>query len=197
MSEESKGFWDPKKHQGPTSNQQIIVAVVTFIVFFVGLVLGEVIATKGSDAAFGTKGSKVGLETFYGLMIGLAVIFTGVYFGYAFHEYRSHRDPTLPYQVTFWITMVTYVLLLITCSLAIWMANVVSWGSSHEENGYKISLIVILVLGIVLPAFWLIFHNRDTICANIQKWDATQKTKQASQTTDAQVARMYETEKLE
>jgi hypothetical protein len=48
------------------------------------------------------------------------------------------------------------------------MANASTWTNHNEANGIKIALIVLLVLSLVLPAFWIVFQNRAKICTIVQ-----------------------------
>jgi hypothetical protein len=66
--------------------------------------------------------------------------------------------------------------LLLSCSLGIWIASInQNWSSTTQKNGIRITMIVLLVLGIILPLFWMLFHYRKEICEKIVPTSSTSK----------------------
>jgi len=157
------GIQFPK--DGPSAQ---ITGVITaaFIVFIVTCCLGLFTTSKCAKAQFSAPSVKGGLEAFYGLLSFAAVAIPVIYTIYCLKGPGQMRE--LSYDIIFYLNAIIFFLIIIAASLCIWLASLATFSSTSQHDGVTVTCIIFLVLAIVLPAFWLLFHNREMICNKIK-----------------------------
>jgi glucan phosphoethanolaminetransferase (alkaline phosphatase superfamily) len=152
-------------HGGEGANWQIIGAsLAVFLAFIISTCLGIFVSVKCP---------KKSMEAVFSILLVFSIIIPIVYFVLG---YKASGLSLLSRNLVLAFTLVTYILLLLSCSLGIWIASInQNWSSTTQKNGIRITMIVLLVLGIILPLFWMLFHYRKEICEKIVPTSSTSK----------------------
>jgi uncharacterized membrane protein len=144
--------------------QLIIIAVISFVIYIVCASLGLVVAFS-SDTIFSNEKSAKALKGAFTVLLGMATLLPILYFMCYYTKLSGEKEKNITQtkKSIFVIAFISYILMMLTASLGIWLSNCHT-STSTKPNVYEIVFIVILVVALILPIFFAIFYFQDRIC---------------------------------
>ncbi len=156
-----------------TSWQLLTVALVSYILFIVTSSMSTWLSFISDD-----KGSQTASQSISLVLLVLSVLLPVLYLVFAYVSIMKPANASntddikaklkLNRQSILIIMMSTFLFMLISSSLGIYLANHNNnWSSTEQENGVQVTFIVILVMTIMLPILYAIFFFRRKICEKV------------------------------
>ena len=144
------------------------VLVVSIIAFLLLLIVGSLDSWVAFDkqTQFSTEtASDAGRGTSIAL-VGVGVLLPVLFFFYAFIKIgqKDVKIEPIPRQTCFIIGIITYILILFGASFGTWLCSL---SEMNAEPALKVTFIVMITLGVILPFLFAAFYFRKQICEKL------------------------------
>jgi hypothetical protein len=145
--------------------QLFLVSAISFLVFIVcscldtWLTFRSTTSFQNVDIANTMKGTTITL-------LGISLLLPTIFLIYCFVKITKQDlyDIHTSRKNLFVLAMITYVLLLTSASIGIWLSTTISFTGKNEQSALKYTFIVTVVLGVMLPILYTVFYFREKIC---------------------------------